>query len=147
MAAGRYAPQKGFDKLINAWSIVVQNHPDWKLYIYGDGELRDELQQLINRLQLQNSCFLEHTTSDIAAKYAESSIFVLSSVYEGFGMVITEAMSCGLPVVSFACPCGPKDIIQNDINGLLVEPDNIDQLAEKISILIEIGRASCRERV
>ena len=67
----------------------------------------------------------------------DSSIFILSSRYEGFGLVITEAMSCGLPVVSFACPCGPKDIITDGKNGYLVEPENVEALAERICHLIE----------
>lgn len=137
MAAGRYSTQKGFDLLIKSWAIVAKQHPHWILRIYGDGGLRDELQQSINTLQIENTCILEHTVPNITQKYAESSIFVLSSRYEGFGMVITEAMSCGLPVVSFACQCGPRDIITPSIDGLLVENGNIDELAKNICYLIE----------
>lgn len=137
IAAGRYAPQKGFDALIDSWHILAQNYPSWTLHIYGDGYLREELQAQINRLKISESCFLEHTVDNIAEKYCKSSIFVLSSHYEGFGMVITEAMGCGVPPVSFACPCGPKDIIDDDKNGLLVEDGNIQEMAQKISYLIE----------
>jgi Glycosyltransferase len=136
IAVGRYVPQKGFDILINAWNIVSQKHPEWILRIYGDG-MRKELEEQIYSLRISNSCFLEHSVSNIADKYCESSIFVLSSRYEGFGMVITEAMACGVPAVSFACPCGPKDIIKNGIDGLLVENGNIQELADKICYLIE----------
>lgn len=136
IAAGRYAPQKGFDLLIESWNIVARKHPGWVLKIYGDGSLRTPMQQRIDELGIGESCRLEPTTPDIARKYSESSIFVLSSRFEGFGMVITEAMACGIPAVSFACPCGPRDIIRDRLDGLLVEPENIEQLAEKISYLI-----------
>lgn len=136
IACGRYVYQKGFDLLIEAWKIVTMRHPDWELYIYGKGE-RKEYEQLVDRLQLNNSVHLCAETNDIESKYAESSIFVLSSRFEGFGMVLIEAMNCGLPCVSFACPCGPSEIIKNNINGLLVENGNIDMLADKIIWMIE----------
>ena len=84
-----------------------------------------------------DTLYLEEQTPDIIRNYCRSSIFVLSSRYEGFGMVITEAMSCGVPPVSFTCPCGPRDIIDDGKNGLLVENENIEMLAEKICYLIE----------
>ena len=137
IAAGRYVAQKGFDRLISAWQKVADKHPDWELKIYGDGWLREQLQQQIIELKLAESCFLEHSVSDIAAKFQESSIFVLSSRYEGFGLVIIEAMSCGLPVVAFTCHCGPRDIISEEVDGLLVAEGDIEGLAEKINLLIE----------
>lgn len=137
IAAGRYAPQKGFDLLIESWSLVVKKHPEWMLRIYGDGSLRENLQKQIEYLGITNSCLLEHTVTDIVDKYSESSIFVLSSRFEGFGMVITEAMACGVPPVSFTCPCGPRDIITNGKDGLLAENGNSKELAEKICFLIE----------
>lgn len=137
IAAGRYVAQKGFDRLISAWQKVSSRHPDWVLKIYGDGGGRESLQQQITELGLNENCILEHSVSDIAVKFQESSIFVLSSRYEGFGLVIVEAMSCGLPVVSFACHCGPRDIITEETDGFLVPEGDIDGLAEKINLLIE----------
>ena len=99
--------------------------------------LPEQLQNQIYELGISPSCILEHSTPDIVDKYCKSSIFVLSSRYEGFGMVIIEAMACGVPPVSFTCPCGPRDIISDGINGLLVENGNIEGLAEKICYLIE----------
>lgn len=95
--------------------------------------MREQLQQQIDSLEITASCILEPTVSNIVEKYCESSIFALSSRFEGFGMVIIEAMACGVPPVSFTCPCGPRDIISDGKDGLLVEDGDIKQLAEKIS--------------
>lgn len=136
IAAGRFTYQKGFDLLLPAWKLVVQRHPDWQLRVYGSGN-RETRQQQAESLGITSTCLLEPNAPNIAEKFAESSIFVLSSRYEGFGLVITEAMACGVPPVSFDCKCGPRDIIRDGEDGLLVETGNIEQLAEKICYLIE----------
>lgn len=136
IAVGRYVPQKGFDLLIAAWAIVHGRHPDWVLKIYGEGTGVD-LQGQIDRLALSDVCTLRPTTSAIEEKYGESSIFVLSSRYEGFGMVLAEAMSCGLPTVAFNCPSGPSEIIKHEVDGFLVDNGHIAQLADRICQLIE----------
>jgi len=136
IAVGRYVPQKGFDLLIEAWKNVANKHPDWSLFIYGEGN-KEPYQRLVDEYCLNDCCHLEGAKSDIAECYAKSSIFVLSSRFEGFGIVLLEAMSCGVPVVSFACPCGPRDIIHDGIDGLLVSNGSADQLAVKINYLIE----------
>lgn len=136
IAAGRLTYQKGFDRLIAAWKVVAGRHPDWALKIYGTGD-KDDLSRLITALDVADSCHLEGNVVDIAEKYAESSIFALSSRYEGFGLVLIEAMACGLPTVAFDCPCGPRDIIRDGEVGLIVENGNIAQLADKICYLIE----------
>lgn len=137
IAAGRYVMQKGFDRLIPAWRKVIDKHPDWILKIYGDGWMREQLQSQIDELGLSGKCFLEHTVSDIIKRYQESSIFVLSSRFEGFGLVMVEAMACGVPVVAYTCHCGPRDIISEGIDGLLVKEGDIDGLAQGINYLIE----------
>lgn len=136
IAAGRYTWQKGFDNLIKSWEIINEKHPDWQLHIYGSGN-NEEYQNLAIDYGLKEKVFCHSTTKELYDKMLDSSIFILSSRYEGFGLVITEAMSCGLPVVSFACPCGPKDIITDGKNGYLVEPENVKALAERICHLIE----------
>ncbi len=137
IAVGRYHLQKGFDRLITVWQQVHSKHSDWLLRIYGEGSLRDKLTAQVVELNLQDNCLLEHAVPDIATKLQESSIFVLSSRFEGFGMVIVEAMACGLPVVSYACQCGPRDIISEGIDGLLVKEGDISGLAAGINQLIE----------
>lgn len=136
IAVGRYTYQKGFDLLVEAWRLVADKHPDWSLHVYGEGN-RAELEKRINEIDLTKSFIANGRTDSIIEEYLESSIFVLSSRYEGFGMVLTEAMSCGVPPVSFACPSGPRDIITHGVDGLLVENGNIDHLAENICTLIE----------
>ena len=138
IAAGRYSWQKGFDLLISAWSIVASRHPDWKLNIYGAGD-HSAYQQMADEKGLADKVCCHPPVDNIYEKYLESSIFVLSSRYEGFGLVLAEAMSAGLPAVSFACPCGPSDIISDGRDGLLVEKENVPALAEAICRLIEDG--------
>lgn len=134
LAIGRYVYQKGFDLLLESWKLIEENHPDWNLEIYGGGDRQPYL-DLSNSLGLKN-IKLNAATENIIDRYCESSIFVLSSRFEGFGMVLIEAMECGVPVVSFACPCGPKDIVKDGKNGLLVVENDYYDLAEKINYLI-----------
>jgi glycosyltransferase involved in cell wall biosynthesis len=136
IAVGRYTYQKGFDLLIPAWKIVNENHPNWTLNIYGGGN-REDLQPMVDRLGLTNTLKLNGPVSQIREKYQQSSIFVLSSRFEGLPLVLMEAMSCGLPPVSFTCPCGPKDIIHDGEDGILCENGNIESLAAGICQLIE----------
>ena len=137
ISIGRLDEQKGFDILIDVWKKVNAKHPDWILEIYGEGSLRKELQDKIDSLNLTDTLILKGNEKNIQLKYLESSIYVMSSRYEGMPMVLLEAMSCGLPLVSFDCPCGPKDIIKDGENGFLIKFGNIDEMAEKISYLIE----------
>ncbi|MBQ8657127.1 MAG: glycosyltransferase family 4 protein [Prevotella sp.] len=133
IAVGRYVYQKGFDLLLQAWAKIEKQHPDWNLAIYGDGN-RTSYEQLIKTLGIDTTrCHLNGRTQNIELEYQKSSLFVFSSRFEGFGMVLVEAMACGLPVVSFACPCGPKDIVRNGEDGFLIENGNVEALAEAMS--------------
>ena len=139
VAAGQLKRNKGFDRLIDAWSHVVQAHPDWRLRIFGMGPLHSQLEEQIQRLGLASSVRLMGYSHQLQVEMAASSMFVLSSRAEGFGMVLVEAMSCGLPVVSFDCPAGPRSIIDSGVDGFLVPNGDIDGLAERIIQLIDIG--------
>ena len=130
IAVGRYVYQKGFDLLLHAWKLIEQQYPDWELAIYGMGD-RTPYEQIIEELQIDRTrCHLNGSTSDIKAEYLNSSLFVFSSRFEGFGMVLIEAMACGLPVISYDCPCGPKDIVRHNEDGLLVPSGSIGSLAK-----------------
>ncbi len=136
IAVGRYSHEKGYDDLLQAFAKVNRKHPDWQLYTFGSGDATPYL-QLAARLGIEHACHLMGPTKDIASEYCKGSIYVLSSRFEGFGMVLIEAMNCGLPVVSYACPTGPLQIIQDGHNGLLAENGNPDDLALKICRVIE----------
>lgn len=148
IAVGRYVYQKGFDLLLQAWTKVEKKFPDWQLAIYGMGERATYLQQARDLAIDMSRCHLESSTSDIQKEYCNSSVFVFSSRFEGFGMVLIEAMACGLPVVSFDCPCGPKDIVSDGEDGLLVENGNVEALADALSRLMgdEVLRQSMAEK-
>lgn len=134
---GRYNDAKGYDYLIPAWEIVHERHPDWILNVYGSGELHDQVVEWIRDRLLEDTIILHEPVDDIMDKYLESSICVLSSRYEGFSLVILEAMACGVPVVSFDCPHGPRNIIMHGEDGLLVEYLNSQALADGLCRLIE----------
>lgn len=139
IAVGRLDYQKGFDRLIQAWQLVrhTGKFTDWKLDIYGQGEWQKMLQQMIDKAELQNTVCLNRPTKQIGEEYVKSDMLVMSSNYEGFPMVMIEAMACGLPVVSFDYKCGPKDIIQTGINGLLVPNGDIQALADAMMKVME----------
>lgn len=131
---GRLTEQKGQDMLLKAWKKTDKK--DWKLRIVGDGELKGYLNDLIKELNIQDSVEIMEPTNKIEEVYINSDIFVLSSRWEGLPMVLIEAMSCGLPCISFDCETGPRQLIKDGVSGYLVEPDNINQLAEYMGKMI-----------
>jgi glycosyltransferase involved in cell wall biosynthesis len=136
IAVGRYSYEKGFDRLLQVWSIVEKECPDWKLAVFGSGDRTSYIKQMQDLKIDENRCELHSAVENIGAEYLNSSVFALSSRFEGFGMVLLEAMSHGLPVVSFDCPWGPRAIIDNGKDGILVENGNVQQLADGVIRLI-----------
>ena len=139
ISVGRYAYQKGYDLLIEAWKLIHNKYPDWTLHIYGsrDGDMGDynKLEEMKNRFQLCN-VFLHQATNDVYSKYTESDFYVMSSRFESFGLVLIEAMSCGLPVVAFDCLFGPQSIVTERETGVLVPPSDVKRLADSICFMI-----------
>lgn len=137
IAVGKQCHQKGYDLLLQSWKKVVEINPGWQLEIYGKKDASQGLEQQVKQLKIEHSVSFFEPEKNIMEKYLQSSIYVMSSRFEGFGMVLIEAMACGVPCVSFDCPFGPSDIIKNNEDGFLVENGNTIQLAEKLNILIE----------
>ena len=136
LAVGRLHPQKGFDLLLRAWASVAPKHPDWTLRIVGEGENREVLNQLIKELKIDNSVLLNGLSTDILADYQNCGLFVLSSRYEGLPLALIEAMSCGCCCISFDCPHGPAELLDNGSTGILISPDSIGDLAREMDRLI-----------
>lgn len=137
IAVGRYYQEKGFDLLLESWAKIYKNHPEWRLEIFGDGN-KTIYEEMRDKLGIPPSCCkLNGRTNTIEKEYVNSSIFVCSSRFEGFGMVLVEAMAYGLGVVSFDCPWGPSSILANEEDGLLVENGNTDLLADAIMSLMD----------
>ena len=137
IAVGKQGIQKGFDRLLHSWKIVHQKHPNWKLSIYGKYDSKSNLVSLSNQLKIENSVRFYEPIKNIEEKFLEASIFAFPSRFEGFGMVLIEAMACGVPCVSFDCPCGPSSIIQDDVDGFLVANGNTDVFADRLLELIQ----------
>ncbi len=137
IAVGKQSYQKGYDRLLEAWQKVLERHPDWHLEIYGtlasDGKLSEQAKQL----GVDQNVHFFAPEKNIQSKYLDASIYVMSSRYEGFGMVLIEAMACGVPCVSFDCPHGPADIISDKKDGILVPNNDIPALAQALFTLIE----------
>ena len=136
IAIGRLTWEKGFGRLIEAWSIVCSRHPDWHLDIYGQGSMYDTLNTLTNTYKAHNLTFHNYT-SNISQEYANSSICAVPSYFEGFSLVLLEAMRHGVPCVAFDCPFGPRSIIDDASNGFLVYDGEIKLFAERLCRLIE----------
>ncbi len=132
ICVGKISYQKGQDLLVKAWEEVHQAHPDWQLHLYGKENL-----SFLDTNNLTHNIKYFAPEKNIEEKYLQSSIYVMSSRFEGFGMVLIEAMACGLPCVSFNCNYGPGDIIKHNENGFLVENGNVTEMAHYIKVLIE----------
>jgi Glycosyltransferase len=137
ISIGRLEIEKGHDRLIEVWELVVKKHPDWSLDIYGEGTLKEFLLNQIKNKKIENNINIIAPVSNISEKYNESSFYIMTSRYEGFGMVLVEAMAHGLPCVSYDCPDGPRCIINDGEDGYLIKDGDVQQMVEKICYLIE----------
>ena len=137
VSIGKLSMGKNYAAQIRSWVLVHKRHPDWNLIIVGDGEEKTNLLSLVGSLGLSDCISIIGNVSDVAPFLSGSSIFTFSSLSEGFGLVIIEAMSHGLPVISYDCPCGPKDIITDGKNGYLVPVGDEHLMSERICYLIE----------
>ena len=158
IAVGRYDFQKNFSKLLDLWGRIAPAYPDWSLEIYGDGALRPELEQQVNRLGLSSSVTLVKPTHQMKEVYQSASIYAMTSRYEGLPMVLIEAQHMGLPIVSFACPCGPKDVLHPGEDGYLISQGDdegflaalrqlMDSEAERVRMGTNARKASARYEV
>lgn len=145
LAVGRLVPAKGFDVLLRAWQQLAAQYPAWRLRIVGEGTARPALEALRDQLGLHDTVDLPGATPDILPHYRAASVFCLSSRYEGFGLVLIEAMACGLPVVSTDCPTGPREILAATGAGLLVPPDDAAALAT--ALVRVMGDHALRDRL
>lgn len=149
IAVGRLDAQKGFDMLINAWAQKKEYLVDWTLDIFGKGEWESMLKEQIFKHGLQNNIFLKGVSNNVHQEFSNSSIFLFPSRYEGFALVMMEAMNCGLPVISFDCPHGPSEIIEDGKTGFLIAANDITafskamvQLSSDEILRYKMGKAS-----
>jgi glycosyltransferase involved in cell wall biosynthesis len=144
LAVGRLAPQKGFDRAVAAFARVAREHPDWRFVVLGDGDDRAALEGQVAELGLAGRVALPGAAGNIAAWYRRADLFVMSSRFEGFPMTLAEALAHGCPAVSYDCDTGPRDLIADGVNGILVRPEgDIPALASALDRLM--GHASARE--
>ncbi|AWG22091.1 hypothetical protein FFWV33_11495 [Flavobacterium faecale] len=137
IAVSRHSYEKGIDRLLYIWQKIIQTHPDWTLEIYGEWDSDLKYQKLAAELKIETNCNFFAPNSAIQKCYEEASIMLLTSRSEAFGMVLIEAMQCGLPCVAYDCPCGPRDIITNGTNGFLIENDKEKEFVSKVNQLID----------
>ena len=137
IALGRISKQKQYEVMLKIWKEVVKKHPEWTLSVYANGGNPEKLRKLAKELAIEKNFEVFPTTREVEKELTSSSIYLMTSKYEGFPLVLLEAMRCGLPVVSFACKCGPRDMISDGEDGFLIEPGDTESFTKKINYLIE----------
>ena len=137
IAVGRHTYEKGFDRMLQIWKIIVAKHPDWTLEIYGKSDGNVNLRLLAENLNISENVIFYEPVRNINEKYLDASFYLMTSRFEAFGMVLIEAMSSGLPCIAYDCPCGPRAIISQNQNGFLIENDNESHYVKAVETLIE----------
>ena len=137
LAVGRLVPRKGFKRLIRAFGPIAREHPDWQLHIYGQGKQENEIRRLVRRLRLRKQVKLKGFSHDLPSVLAGGSVFAMTSLSEGFPMVLIEAMSAGVPVIAYDCPRGPAEIIRDGQNGLLIPEGPHEDFSKGLRTLVE----------
>jgi glycosyltransferase involved in cell wall biosynthesis len=137
VSGGRFEHRKGFHRLIEAYAPITQKHPQWQLHIYGKGPEEGRLRALIAKLGVEENVRLMGFAHDFQSALSEGSIYAMAPIYEGFGLVFVEAMSRGLPVVTYDCPRGPGEIVEDGVNGRLIPDGDSAALTAAIVELIE----------
>jgi glycosyltransferase involved in cell wall biosynthesis len=137
IAVGRHTYEKGFDSMLLIWKKVVDKHPDWILEIYGKASENINLKLLAENLNISDNVVFYEPVQDIDKKYLEASFYLMTSRFEGFGMVLIEAMASGLPCIAYDCPCGPRGVISQNQDGFLIENGNELDYVKAIETLIE----------
>ena len=141
---GRAEYEKAPDRLIEVWRLVARRHPDWTLRMFCTGAMLDELKAKVQEYGLQQQIAFMPPTRNMLQEYMSSSICVLTSRFEGFPVVLQEAMGCGVPCVSFNCPSGPRYIITDGEDGFLVKDGDIEAFAAKVCLLMEDEQLRCQ---
>jgi GalNAc-alpha-(1->4)-GalNAc-alpha-(1->3)-diNAcBac-PP-undecaprenol alpha-1,4-N-acetyl-D-galactosaminyltransferase len=136
IAIGRLHPQKGFDLLMKAFARIHAKYPDWQLTILGEGSMRSELEQLRSQLQLTDCVHLPGLVTNVQEYLRQADLFVMPSRFEGFPMALCEAMACGLPVIAADCLSGPREIVEDGVNGILVATEDVDALVAGLDALM-----------
>ncbi len=136
ISVGSFTPAKGMDLLVEAFGRIAPRYPDWKLSLYGSGQDYNLLNELIAQYHIESQVSLHEPERNIGEKMVESSIYAFPSRSDGFGLVLTEAMECGLPCVAFDCECGPREILSKD-TGILVPPQDVDEFGQALARLMD----------
>ena len=139
VSVGRLSKEKGFLRLIDIWKLIQDSSEfkDWKLHIVGDGKLKEKIENKIKDLNLTNSIILKPFTKDVESEYLSASIYAMTSHFEGLPMVLIEAQSYALPTISFDIATGPRDIIEDEKSGYLIEDNNLNEYANKLKTLMQ----------
>ena len=136
ISVGRLTYQKGFDMLCDVAKVVLKDNKGWKWLILGDGEDKDKLRSKIKEYGLENKLILKGNVSNVEEYYKNSSLYVMTSRFEGLPMTLLEAKTYKLPIVSFNCLTGPSEIVKNNVNGYLINPENVEAMSNKLNILM-----------